>query len=54
MTAVGRIAAAAPTVASGIFNTDHGFTDKRIALTRKYLGWLRSIAPARNRPLQQN
>ena len=37
---------------SAIFNTDHGFTDKRIALTRKYLGWLRSIAPARTRPLQ--
>lgn len=30
-------------VTSKIFNTDHGFTDKRIALTRSILHWLKTI-----------
>ncbi len=35
---------------STIFDTDHGFVDKRIALTRAYLRWLDSVAPAHTAP----
>ncbi len=33
-------------VSATVFDTDHGFTDKRIALTRDYLQWLRSLPSA--------
>jgi len=39
---------------STIFNTDHGFTDKRIALTRKYLSWLNSVVPVPVKPFKQD
>jgi uncharacterized protein len=34
-------------VSATVFDTDHGFTDKRIALTRDYLQWLKSLPAAR-------